>query len=123
VGKTSLAASLCAWSPNKWHFEEQSCCHQRHCRSPSQSPLCLHDTISFITRQWNFVSKLYQSLYYKEVSLAHMVKEVDVQPSHPGSSLYGRRFGFLLLKKHCRASPTVFLSKKSLYYASIIRVT
>jgi hypothetical protein len=27
-GETSLAASLCAWSPNEWNFEEKSCCHQ-----------------------------------------------------------------------------------------------
>jgi hypothetical protein len=41
----------------------------------------------------------------KEVSLAHMVRKVDVQPSHPGSSPHGRGFGFLLLKKHHRGFP------------------
>jgi hypothetical protein len=32
----------------------------------------------------------------EEVSLAHMVREVDIQPSHPGSSPHGCRFGFVL---------------------------
>jgi hypothetical protein len=32
----------------------------------------------------------------QEVSLTHLVREVDVQPSHPGSSPHGRRIGFLL---------------------------
>jgi hypothetical protein len=40
----------------------------------------------------------------KEVSLAHLVREVDVQPSYPGSSLQRREFGFLL-KKRCRGFP------------------
>jgi hypothetical protein len=33
-----------------------------------------------------------------------LVREVDVQPSHPGSSLNRREFGFLFFKKqnHCR---------------------
>jgi hypothetical protein len=45
--------------------------------------------------------------------MANLVMEVDVQPSHLGSSLHGCRFGFLLLKKNILgASPTVFLSKK-----------
>jgi hypothetical protein len=48
------------------------------------------------------------SLYYynshkichiEEVSLAHLVREVDVQPSHPGSSLHRCEFGFLFFKK------------------------
>jgi hypothetical protein len=31
-----------------------------------------------------------------------MVREVDIQPSHPGSSSHRQKFGFLLLfKKHC----------------------
>jgi hypothetical protein len=41
-------------------------------------------------------------------SLAHLVREVDVQPSHPGSSLHGREFGFLFSKKkknRCRGFP------------------
>jgi hypothetical protein len=41
-----------------------------------------------------------------------MVREVDVQPSHPGSNPHGCRFGFLLLKNTVGASPTVILSKK-----------
>jgi hypothetical protein len=48
----------------------------------------------------------------EEVSLAHMVREVDVQSNHPGSSLHGHIFGFLLLKNTVGDSPTVFLSKK-----------
>jgi hypothetical protein len=47
----------------------------------------------------------------KEVSLSHMVREVDVHPSHQGSSLHERRFGFLLLKKHCRGFPYHIPSK------------
>jgi hypothetical protein len=27
VWKTSLAASLYAWSPNEWHFKEYNCSH------------------------------------------------------------------------------------------------
>jgi hypothetical protein len=54
------------------------------------------------------------------VSLAHLVSEVDVQPSHPGSSPHGRKFGFLLLKKQIivGASPTVFFKKKLQYSLS-----
>jgi hypothetical protein len=50
----------------------------------------------------------------KEVSLAHLVRKVDVQPSHPGLSHQGRRFWFLLFQKKIIVgdSPTVFLSKK-----------
>jgi hypothetical protein len=51
----------------------------------------------------------------KEVILAHMVREVDIQPNHPGSSPHGRRFGFLLLKKHCKGFPYRILFKKRLY--------
>jgi hypothetical protein len=53
----------------------------------------------------------------REGSLAHLVREVDVQPSHPGLSLHGHRFGFLFFKKikiDVEASPTAFLSKKML---------
>jgi hypothetical protein len=43
----------------------------------------------------------------QEVSLAHLVREVDVQPSHPGSSPHRREFGFLFSKKQnrCRGFP------------------
>jgi hypothetical protein len=43
-----------------------------------------------------------------------MVREVDVQPDHLGSSLHGHRFRFLLLKKIVGASLTIFLSKRNL---------
>jgi hypothetical protein len=48
----------------------------------------------------------------KEVSLAHMVRKVDVQPSHLGLSPHGCRFGFLLLKKHCKGFPYRISFKK-----------
>jgi hypothetical protein len=35
---------------------------------------------------------------FQEVSLAHLAREVDVQPSHPGSSPHRREFGFLFSK-------------------------
>jgi hypothetical protein len=35
----------------------------------------------------------------QEVSLAHLAREVDVQPSHPGSSPHRRELGFLFSKK------------------------
>jgi hypothetical protein len=35
----------------------------------------------------------------EEVSLAHLVRKVEIQPNHPGSSPHGCRFGFLLLQK------------------------
>jgi hypothetical protein len=35
----------------------------------------------------------------KEVNLAHFVREVDVQSSHPGSSPHWCRFGFILFQK------------------------
>jgi hypothetical protein len=44
----------------------------------------------------------------QEVSLAHLLREVDVQPSLLGSSPQGRRFGFLLLKNTLRSSPTLY---------------
>jgi hypothetical protein len=50
------------------------------------------------------------------VSIAHLVREVDVQPSHPGSSLHGCEFGFLFSKKKkiaVGASPTAFPFKKN----------
>jgi hypothetical protein len=37
-----------------------------------------------------------------EVSLAHLAREVDVQPSHPGSSPHRHEFGFLFSKKQNR---------------------
>jgi hypothetical protein len=49
---------------------------------------------------------------FEEVSLAHLVREVDVQPSHPGSSLQRREFGFLFKKNAVGASPTAFPLKK-----------
>jgi hypothetical protein len=36
--------------------------------------------------------------YFKEVSVAHLIREVDVQSSLPGSSFQEREFGFLLFK-------------------------
>jgi hypothetical protein len=36
----------------------------------------------------------------QEVSLAHLVREVDVQSSHPSSSPHRHRFGFYCLKNH-----------------------
>jgi hypothetical protein len=43
----------------------------------------------------------------QEVSLAHLAREVDVQPSHPGSSPHRREFGFLFSKNQnrCRGFP------------------
>jgi hypothetical protein len=43
-----------------------------------------------------------------------LVREVDVQPSHPSSSLHRCEFGFLFSKKKIDvgASPTAFPSKK-----------
>jgi hypothetical protein len=41
-----------------------------------------------------------------------MVREVDVQSSHPGLSPIDADLG-CYYKKHCRASPTVLLFKKS----------
>jgi hypothetical protein len=49
------------------------------------------------------------------IGLAHLVREVDVRPSHPGSSPHRRESGFLLFKNKkpaVEASPTAFLSKK-----------
>jgi hypothetical protein len=48
------------------------------------------------------------------VGLAHLVRKVDVQSSHPGSSPQEREFRFLLFKNKIivGASPTVFLFKK-----------
>ena len=48
------------------------------------------------------------------MSLAHLVREVDVQPGCPGSSPYGCEFGFLLFKRKLAvgASPAAFLSKR-----------
>jgi hypothetical protein len=56
------------------------------------------------------------TLCLKEVSLAHLVREVDVQPNHPGSSLQRREFGFLFKKKRCRGFPyrISFQKKKTL---------
>jgi hypothetical protein len=44
------------------------------------------------------VVEVMQNRGNKEVSLTHLVREVDVQPSHPGSNPHGRRSGFLLFK-------------------------
>ena len=43
----------------------------------------------------------------QEVSPAHLVSEVDVQPSHLGSIPHDREFGFLLFQKksRCRGFP------------------
>jgi hypothetical protein len=48
------------------------------------------------------------------VSLAHLAREVDVQPSHPGSSLHRRELGsyFQKTKIAVGASPTAFPFKK-----------
>jgi hypothetical protein len=60
--------------------------------------------------------KKWQNRAWEEVSLAHLVREVDVQPSHPGSSLHRCEFGFLFSKKKNKiavgASPTAFPFKK-----------
>jgi hypothetical protein len=42
-----------------------------------------------------YENMLFHKKWAQEVSLAHLVMEVDVQPSHPGSSLQRREFGFL----------------------------
>jgi hypothetical protein len=55
---------------------------------------------------------MFINIMYLKKSLAHMVTEVDLHPSHPGSSPHGRGFGFLSLKNTVEASPTIFLSKK-----------
>jgi hypothetical protein len=51
------------------------------------------------------------------VSLAHLVRQVDVQSSHPGSNLHGHRIGFLLFKKknHCRGFSYRISFKKKLF--------
>jgi hypothetical protein len=47
-------------------------------------------------------------------TMANLVMELDVQPSHLGSSLHGCRFGFLLLKKkHFRGFPYHISFKKT----------
>jgi hypothetical protein len=53
----------------------------------------------------------------KIVSLAHLAREVDVKPSHPGSSPHRDEFGFLFSKNKIAvgASPTAFPFKKILY--------
>jgi hypothetical protein len=50
----------------------------------------------------------------KEVSLTHLVREVDVQPIHSCSNPHRRRFEFLLFQNlnRCGASPAAFLFKK-----------
>jgi hypothetical protein len=54
----------------------------------------------------------------QEVSLAHLVREVDVQPSHPGSSLQRHEFGFLFQKtKRCRGFPYRISFQKTKYWA------
>jgi hypothetical protein len=51
----------------------------------------------------------------EEVSLAHLVQEVDVQPSHLGSSPHRREFGFLFpKKKRCRGFPYRISFQKTL---------
>jgi hypothetical protein len=60
------------------------------------------------------------------VSLAHLAREVDVQPSHPDSSPHRREFGFLFFFKTkiaVGASATTFPFKKNFYeekYASLL---
>jgi hypothetical protein len=59
---------------------------------------------------------MYQGATCEEVSLAHFAREVDVQPSHPGSSPHIREFGFLFSKNQnrCRGFPyrISFLKKR-----------
>ena len=52
------------------------------------------------------LAKITQRTLEQEVSLASLVREVDVQLNHPGLNPHGCRFGFLLFKKnHCRGFP------------------
>jgi hypothetical protein len=59
--------------------------------------------------------KEFHKMAQKEVSLAHLAREVDVQPSHPGSSPHIREFGFLFSKNQnrCRGFPYRISFKKN----------
>jgi hypothetical protein len=50
----------------------------------------------------------------EEVSLVHLVREVDIQPNNTGPSSHSLRFGFLLFKKdHCKGFPYRIPFKKT----------
>jgi hypothetical protein len=60
------------------------------------------------------------NIIWLEVSLAHLAREVDVQPSHPDSSPHRREFGILFFFKKTKiavgASPTAFPFKKKILF-------
>jgi hypothetical protein len=61
-----------------------------------------------------FLSDAVPKIVAEEVSLAHLAREVDVQPCHPGSSPHRREFGFLFSKNKIDVgvSPNAFPFKK-----------
>ena len=63
----------------------------------------------------------------QEVSLAHLVTLVDVQPSRPVSNPHEREFRFLLVKKKLivETSSTAFLKKKTMMtiiFTTVVRL-
>lgn len=57
-----------------------------------------------------------KELLWKEVILAHLAREYDVQPNHPSSSPHGCEFEFFLIKNDVGASFTDCLLKNELLW-------
>jgi hypothetical protein len=67
--------------------------------------------------------KEFLKMAQKEVSLAHLAREVDLQPSHPGSSPHRREFGFLFSKNQnrCRGFPyRISFQKKYMFSICLV---
>jgi hypothetical protein len=117
TSSTINALHACVYSPcissascmNKSHDDmlDLSCFHDTNISTSSSC--CVSNNV-----EENKYSMGQDKILIREVSLAHLVREVDVQPSHPGSSPHGCRFGFLLFKNktRCRGFPYCISFKK-----------